>query len=912
MGDTDRAQASAPANRRRRWPWVLGGIGLLLLVAVAGALAYLDSLLLKRARAEVEALSQQWGRPVTLADISTQLFPRLGVQVEGVEIGAGEGEPEPLATLSRAEVGVMVMPALRSRGKDIQVTQAVVTGLNVNVIRLPDGSQNVSRLLERIQAGAADEKPEPTSPEPPRDLSAIRVDRAALTDARVRFIDLAAASRRELAISDLDVEVKDLRAGQPLEVTLKAAVFAAAQNLDVRLQAAPLPPTLVPVPERLALKADAIDLAPLGPFLGRSVGLEKGTLDADWSAELGGAVPGGSGPTRLSGTVKVDGLRFAGAEVSRALDVVVDTDVKGDVAAGDLSLDRLRVEAGPLRVHGKGRVKGLMSETPAVEGLEILIPSLDPAALAEYVPALRRALAGRAAGPASIAIRGSGTAAAQAIRLEADLTPMRLAVPEELTKAAGAPLTVSAVLSGSASGKRALRFQVDADLGGVDLRPGDIVNKAPGQAMTVAARGTSASRGGATQVEVDSLAVRLLDQRLSGTAGLELKGDVTAFRAALESPRLDLDQLLHEAPAPATPAPTPAPPRVKDPHRFDGLRGDVQLKVAALRVEKVDLQDVVLDLKMVDDAITLQRLTCGLYGGQVVADGTSIKLGPAQRPFTATVQLRDVDVARLIASRSDRKILSGKLSADVAVQGVGTRMSGLSQTLAGTVGGNLQDGRLLGADIFAGATAILARALPFAARGLEGQGITDLGDTLPFSVTVEQGIARLKRPISITRPLAALSVDGGVRLDGTLEMAGTLSLPPEAVAKISGGKVTPKESIPVPIQITGPAWKPDVSVVDLQTPVKVIARYAAAEVAGRALGEKGKQVADILTGGEERLKEEAAARQKELEARAAEEAAKAEALARQKAEEARRRLEEEARKRLEEEAKKRLKGLFGQ
>lgn len=885
------AQRPVPARRRRRWPWVLGGIGLALVLAAGGALAYLDSVLLEQARVEAEALSQKWGRKVTVGDISTQIFPRLGVQVEGVEIGPGEGEPEPLATVARAEVSIVVGPALRSRGKDIPVARAEVTGLNVNVIRLADGSQNVTRLLDRIQAGA-EETPEP-SPEAPRDLSAIRVDRAALTDARIRFVDLSAAKPRELAISDLDVEVKDLRAGQPLEVTLKAAVFAAAQNLEVRLQAAPLPPTLVPVPERLAIKANAIDLEPLGPFLGKDVGLEKGTLNADWSAELGGAVPGGSGPTRLSGTLKLDGLRFAGAEASRPLDVMVDTDVKGDVAAGDLSLDRLTVEAGPLRAQGKGMVKGLTSEKPVVEGLEILVPALDPAALAEYVPALRRKLAGQAAGPASIAIRGSGSASSQAVRVEADLTPMRLAVPGQLSKAPGAPFKLSAVVSGSAAGQRALRFQVDTDLGGVDLRPGEIVNKAPGEALTVSAKGTYASRGSESRnIEFESLRVQLLDQRLSGTAGLEMKGEITALKAALESPRLDLDRLLYETPAPPAGTP-PAPAPVKDPHRFDGLRADMRLKVGALRVEKIDLENVVLELSMVDDAVTLRKLTTGLYGGQVVADGTTIKLGPAQRPFTAKMQIRDVDTARLIATRSDKKILAGKFSGDVAVEGVGTKMSGLSQTLVGAVGGNLQDGRLLGADVFSGATAILARALPFAAKGLESKGITDLGDQLPFSITLEQGIARLKKPISFTRPHAALSVDGGIRLDGTLDLAGTLSLPPETVAKISAGKVTPTEPIPVPVKISGPAWKPEVSVVDLKAPVKAIVQYAAAGAASRLLGEKGKQVADVIAGGEDRLKAEAEEARKRME------------------EEAKKRLEEEAKKRLEEEAKKRLKGVFG-
>src|SRR5262249_48990225 len=156
----------------------------------------------------------------------------------------------------------------------------------VNVIKLADGSQNVNRLLDKINEGKAPEPEKPAEPEKPTDLSAIRVDGAVVEDARVRFIDLGGAQRRELEVNQLNVKVRDLRAGQPLRVYVTAAVFAAAQNLSVELKAAPLPPTLVPTPEHLAIKAKAIDLGPLGPFVGKDVGMDRGTLDADWSADL--------------------------------------------------------------------------------------------------------------------------------------------------------------------------------------------------------------------------------------------------------------------------------------------------------------------------------------------------------------------------------------------------------------------------------------------------------------------------------------------------------------------------------------------------------------------------------------------------------------------------------------------------
>src|SRR4051794_6159370 len=104
-------------TRRRRWPWVVGGAVLLVGGSAVVGVLYLDSLLLKQVRTRTAELSQKWGREVTVGGVATQLFPRLGVVVKDVAVGPGPGEPEPLATLQRAEVQVLVMPALRSRGK---------------------------------------------------------------------------------------------------------------------------------------------------------------------------------------------------------------------------------------------------------------------------------------------------------------------------------------------------------------------------------------------------------------------------------------------------------------------------------------------------------------------------------------------------------------------------------------------------------------------------------------------------------------------------------------------------------------------------------------------------------------------------------------------------------------------------
>jgi AsmA protein len=135
-----------------------------------------------------------------------------------------------------------------------------------------------------------------------------------------------------------------------------------------------------------------------------------------------------------------------------------------------------------------------------------------------------------------------------------------------------------------------------------------------------------------------------------------------------------------------------------------------------------------------------------------------------------------------------------------------------------------------------------------------------------------------------------MSFEGGVRLDGTMDLSGTVSLAPTTIQRLTAGKVTPTAPIPVAVKVTGPAWSPEVSGVDVKPAATAIAKQAATGLAGQLLGDRAKPVQAIIEGGEERARAEEV--RKKLE-----EAAGAE--------------QERARQRAEEEAKKRLRGLFG-
>ena len=126
-----------------------------------------------------------------------------------------------------------LLRAALSKGKDIDIRSAEIDGLTVNVVRLPDGTTNLEALEKKIAQSAPPKKEEPQKPS---DLSFLRIDHAALRDAKIAFVDKSRGGTKELAIQHLDVTVNDLRAGKPLEVLVKAAVLAEKQNLELRVK----------------------------------------------------------------------------------------------------------------------------------------------------------------------------------------------------------------------------------------------------------------------------------------------------------------------------------------------------------------------------------------------------------------------------------------------------------------------------------------------------------------------------------------------------------------------------------------------------------------------------------------------------------------------------------------------------
>ncbi|MGC3999221.1 MAG: AsmA-like C-terminal region-containing protein [Anaeromyxobacter sp.] len=868
-------------RRPRRWPRILLIVLAVLVALLVAAVLLLDRIINSQVHEQTAKLSRELGRPIAVDEVSTRLLGGLGVKVTGVSVGAAEGEGLPLLELDRAEVGLALLRAIFSGGSDIAVREAVVEGLRVNVVKLPDGTTNVERLSKKLaERKQAQPEEAPEQPQGQGKALDIEVGRAAVENARIAFVDRTRPAAKELFVEDVDLEVRDVRAGRPLDLVLKAAVLAHQQNLELRVRSAPLPPSLAPVIEAVTLKVQPIDLDPLAPFLPASVGLLGGRFQADLAMALGAAVEGGKGPTTVKGGFKATQLAFAGQEGGKKLDAALDADLEADAGAGDLRIGKLELTAGPAALSGRGRVTGLRSETPKVEGLEVVSRGLDPEALAAYYPPLRKSLGGaEVAGPIGLSLRGEGTQAAQSVELRVDLGPVRLRVPQQLEKAAGAPMALTARASTSQAGR--IAFDTRLDLAGADLRPGGALAKKPGDPLAVRVAGTYQGSGQSKEVRLSTVDLDLLGDKLAGTAQATLAGAeghrTTTFQASLSGEKLDVDRLLLPSPAEKKkPEKAPAS-KPLDPKAFAGLSGVANLQLGLLRYHQLDLRDVLAKVVVKEDTVTLEQAQLQAFGGSVSAAGTVVRLAHPEDPFKVVAKLQHVQADQALGLLSDHKVLSGTMDLGLELGAGGMKGKDLLKTVTGLIQGNLQDGAFHGKDLVASVATPLSGMLPFAKK-YSGGGSTSLGKALPFQLAVAGGVARLKQPLQFDTGQGVIKLDGGVRLDGSLDMPATLALSPELISKITGGKAKVSSPVPVDFKLAGAAWSPRLDGLALDGAAKTIASDVASNSLGKALGGLG------LGGG----KDEAA----------------------KPGEEGKAQPEQDAKKKLEEEAKKKLKGLF--
>jgi AsmA protein len=452
-----------------------------------------------------------------------------------------------------------------------------------------------------------------------------------------------------------------------------------------------------------------------------------------------------------------------------------------------------------------------------------------------------------------------------------------MSFPKLLEKAAGGKLAFAARLRGGAAG--ALRFDAEGDMTGLDLRPGGSLAKKPGDRFTFTAAATRSVSGKAQRLELASFAMGLADMNVKAHGTTELAPRSTRFDLGVEIDRVDVDALLLPTPAGAKEKPAAKAAKGDAASTYAGLAGKASLRIGKVIAEKQTLSDVRVAVVLKEDEVTVEEGRLGLWDGVFSVAGTQARLAPADMPFKLVAKVERVAVEGALGAFTDKKVLTGRLDADVKLSGKGEDTDRILKALDGTIEGRLVDGVFHGKDLIGEVAEPIAKAIPALGARITKGGTTKLGKVLPVSLRIQGGRALLQKALEFEERGASFKVQGAFAFDGELEMPTTLTLSPGAVADVTGGKAKVDGPLPFSFKLAGKAWSPRLAGLDVMPAVKVIAAKLGAAALGKALG---------LQGTPQEAAQEKAAAVKEKAQEKAQDAAKS----------------------LEKSAAKKLKGLF--
>ncbi|MCY0998171.1 AsmA family protein [Myxococcus sp. MISCRS1] len=366
------------------------GVVAVALVLLVVALAVKPSWLGERLRGQVETVATRaLGHKVTLEKLDAHWFPRPGATLTNLR-AEGEGDEPVFIEAPRASATVQLWPLVRSLGKDVRVGAVKLEAPRVNLVRREDGTWNYE-AVGKAPGGSSAEEGRETS------VEALRI-----RDGVVQVTDRQAAGGTAVAVlQDLDVDLEHVGPGLPLEGSLKGAVAAAKQNVDVDFKVDPLP-TRKPEPGQpwptvtMHLRGRDLSVRAFRDFLppSASASFTGGLVDVDAQVKTD------AGHYVLSGHGAAKGLRLRGDPASGSFDFGARVD-PANPRATKLDFTRLALSGPGVELGGTASVQVAPVRVRfALEGKE-----LDLSHLLGALPPESQAQSSSAALPASLRAR---------------------------------------------------------------------------------------------------------------------------------------------------------------------------------------------------------------------------------------------------------------------------------------------------------------------------------------------------------------------------------------------------------------------------------------------------------------------------------------------------------------------------
>lgn len=257
----------------------------------------------------------------------------------------------------------------------------------------------------------------------------------------------------------------------------------------------------------------------------------------------------------------------------------------------------------------------------------------------------------------------------------------------------------------------------------------------------------------------------------------------------------------------AAPAPKAAPSPVSAPAGKSELIARGHINIEKITTKPYVVGPANIETRVYTDRAELWPISIGMYGGTLQISSRVDRVTDPAR-FTANIQLRNLDVAKVLdASPSARGKMGGTGELDLPQLG-GSLSAAWKKTLTGTGKFAVRNGHLPGVNLAGAAESVMKMA---------GVG----GDT-PF--TVLQGDITIadqrvsSKQIHLDSSVGIVDLRGSVGLDGTLDYQGSTTVNPAgalgsgAVGSVVGGLIGSRVGkITVPFALAGTIQSPKVS-----------------------------------------------------------------------------------------------------
>ncbi|ETX03325.1 MAG: hypothetical protein ETSY1_00500 [Candidatus Entotheonella factor] len=856
-----------------RWLLVIL-IGLVALIVLA--LAFAPSLLnLEQVKERiVNRVEQQLNRDVELGQVRLEFFNGLGAGLDNLTIANPKGWQSPhFVKVETLSVKVALRPLL---SRKIEVSKIILSTGEIVVERDAQGHFNYDDLTAAPADGdAASETAKPPSsdtpeaagsPDGPSPLAGLLVSKLALNQVDVKFIDqmVVAGQTVTTAARQVNLEADNIGFNTPIMLDLSGALLTDGEaNVRLNGRIGPVPNQanidLQQIPLQLTLKATALQLAPVVPYLGEQPALTAGALETDLTIEgtLGKALDI-NGQLALNQAVMPDATGQGPPTTLPAVTLTQDLTV--DLASALLTITKAQADLGALQTTLAGTVKQFDTPSPQLD-LSLNTSNVAIADVMQQWPMLASALPDAMEAKGNIAlqatVKGSLERLQTTSQLNAQPLSVRLSDGTDLNLAK-VQLAQDALLDMGES--MVTLNQFDLDVGFLQATAaGTIANfdSAPNLDLQVE---TSNFAPATVLTQLPMLAEALpqpaevqgdlqLRATLQGTLdNLNTDAHLTAQALALKSgsfhggpaahggmrigftnlqthlktqlnastlPTVNMDlnakHFVFDQQAATAPETTPAPgassPTSTSTAPPINVQGNIAL--ASGQVTGIDFQNLKAAFSILDGRVKSQQsmqLFGGTYEGSLTANVAQAK--PDYQLALKLANMQAGDMANTLTSAPN--ILIGLLNTNLKFSGKGFDWSDISTTLTGTGALNLNNFKLTTLDVMPKLAKSLSAASTIAGFTVPDNLSTRSFDKLKANIRFKDGKVhsedlKLWGPDVQLLGEGLLGLDRSLAFDGTVVLLGKLA---KSLGKRAKFLLDQKGNINIPLAIEGTVTQP--------------------------------------------------------------------------------------------------------